>query len=83
MGRLLHFPQQGEVLRPMHFVAPQLSVVSEETPRPKELRLGWKVVGVLPQPPAPRSSPVPAAALTATLASETLRGPAGFHPELG
>lgn len=49
--------------------------------RPKELRLGWKVVGDSSQPAAPGSSSFPDAALTAPLACQTLRSPAGFHPD--
>lgn len=77
--RLLYFPQQGEVLRPMHLVSLQLRF--RRKCAAAELR--WKVGGV--SSPAARASVLsgPRRSLDRSWAFETLPSPAGFLPELG
>lgn len=73
MGRLLYFPQPGED-------CPPLTVVSEEIPAAEGAAGGGKVGGVAPAPPTLRARAAPAAALTATPASEAARSPAASTP---
>ncbi|VFV23823.1 Hypothetical predicted protein [Lynx pardinus] len=77
-GKLLYFPQQGDVLCPMHLVAQQLWF-QRKYAAAERAAAGVESCGCFPPPlPTSRSSPVPEAVLTAPRALETLRSPAGF-----